>query len=191
MKLTKQLGIRLSFFVLVAGVISSITIKLNWSMQQAVGQVPSNQNLPALPHPVPAPVDLNKPQPYNDNPIPTLPGNNNLPIDRFITREQAIGTLQKNARLISADLKPWGEHEKETFRNARLHDVSTERMVWVVKAAFPDGIETRGGFFKNATQTVTYDAQTGRFISSTTTGDSSPIERPSLQPSDPAEKEKF
>lgn len=191
MKLTKQVRMGFSFFVLVAGVISSIALKANWPIKQAVGQVPNNQNIPPLPHPIPAPVDLNKPQPYNNNPTPTLPGNKNLPTNLFITREQAIGTLPKNARLISAELKPWGEHEKATFRNARLYDISPDRMVWVVKAAFPDGIETRGGFFSDATQTVSYDSETGRFISSTTVGNSSPIQRPSLQPSDPTEKEKF
>lgn len=151
-------------------------------IQKVTGQVPSNQSIPPLPHPIPPARDLNKPQQYNDNPTPTLPGNKNLPIDRFLTREQVIGKIPSDTRLISTELKPWGQHEKNVLHGARLHDFSQERMVWEVKVAYSNGISTRAGFFDNAEQIIVIDAQTGRYLSSTTTGDLRPETTHAVQP---------
>lgn len=170
MKLTKKLSIAVGSFIVVAGVISVITTKANYFIKQAAAQIPSIQNAPLLTRSVPPHIDLNNPQVWNNNPSPKLPANKELSTSRFISREQAIGTLPPNAVLISADLMPWGQHEKETLHGVRFHEASQARMVWTVKIAHLKGIDTNGGFFANATQTVTYDGETGQIIDSTVTG---------------------
>lgn len=142
-----------------------------------IGQVSNTPTvLPA--RSIPAIVDLNKLQQSNNKPTPTLAGNKDLLLDRFISRQNVIGKLPKTARLISADIKSWGQYEQEVLHDTHLHDVSQERMVWVVKVAYPDGISTRGGFFDNATQLAVVDAQTAQYITSMTTGDYRPETSP-------------
>lgn len=90
-----------------------------------------------------------------------------LPPKEFISREQTIGKLPDTARLISADLMPLGAVQD---KYEICHEASPEKMTWVVKVAYPDGIRTRGGFYANATQTCIRDAQTGQLLGSITTG---------------------
>jgi hypothetical protein len=137
-------------------------------MEQANGQIPCTHNLPALSHPILPPFDLNNPKLWNDNPSPTLSPNIGLSADQFTSRERAIGILPKDASLISVDLVPFSAAQD---KNIFFHDVSPERMVWGVKVAYLNGIWTRRAFYSNATQTSIYDTQTGKAISSTTTGD--------------------
>lgn len=68
MKLTKPLGFAVVAFIVATGITGPITTKGNTFMEQAKGQIPSTQNLPALPHTIPAPVEFNNPQVWNDYP---------------------------------------------------------------------------------------------------------------------------
>ncbi|WP_009633484.1 hypothetical protein [Synechocystis sp. PCC 7509] len=141
---------------------TSITVaKGNIFGKQAIAQTPTNHLSPPTNS-----LNLNDSQLlYNENPAPTLGTNRGRSINRFITKDKAIGVIPKKAKLISAKLAPWSKYQTENFSGAILHDVSTERMVWVVKLFFPEGIDTEGGFFGEATLTTAYDAETGNIIS--------------------------
>jgi len=164
MKITKKLLIAVSTFAVILGGVS--LMKTPQFFQQAIAQIPTTENLRS----VPPLEDLNKPQNYNDNPTPTLPANKGLPIDQFILREEVIKILPANASLISADLVPWSQHQKTTSPNAVFHDISPERMIWNVVATYPNNLETGGGIYANAKQTIAVDAETGRIISSVVAG---------------------
>jgi len=164
MKTTKKLLIAASTYVVVLGSIS--LIKTHQFFQQAIAQVPTTENLRS----VPPLKDLNKPQNYNDNPNPTLPANKGLSIAKFISREEVIKILPANASLVSANLVPWSQHQKTTSPNTVFHDISPERLVWNVVATYPNQLETGGGIYTNAQQTIAVNAETGRIISSVVAG---------------------
>jgi hypothetical protein len=44
-------------------------------------------------------------------------------------------------------------------------------MVRVIKIKYPEGLDTKAGFYKNAVSTDVFDAETGNLIESTVTGD--------------------
>ena len=164
MKITNQLFIAASTFLVFLGSVS--LMKTNQFFQQAIAQTPSTENL----HSVPPVEALNKPQNYNDNPTPTLPANKGLQLDKFIPREEVIKILPANASLVSAELMPWSQHQKTTSPNAIFHDISPKRMIWNVVATYANNLETGGGIYANAKQTIAVDAETGRIISSVVGG---------------------
>jgi hypothetical protein len=120
----------------------------------------------AFPFPV-----VNSRQIIPQGPAPIrLPANAQFPLTRFISRQEAIGILSKKVRLISAKLMSLRDYGGQERDGATFHEVSSERMVWVVKLAFPEGLDTDGGYFEKARFTKVLDAQTGRLITSTTSG---------------------
>lgn len=135
--------------------------------------------LPQLTHPF----DSAK---YNDNPAPLFPANNQLSSSRFIGRDQAVSRVSatSGAVLKSADLEAWSQHVAKDEPNDSIQDkeVDPNRMTWVVKTYYPNGLDTKAGFYANATLTSVFDAQTGQLLESTVTGDYQGGGTPMLSP---------
>lgn len=54
--------------------------------------------------------------------------------------------------------------------NLQDREVDPNRMVWVIKTNYPKGLNTKAGFYANATLISVFDAQTGQLLESTVTG---------------------
>jgi hypothetical protein len=125
-----------------------------------------------------------------NRPEPTRKANKHLSREKFISEVEAIGTIPPNAKLISAKLVTWSDYEADEFQGANFTDVSKDRMVWVVKLAFPQGVDTEAGFFDNARQTLVIDAETKETIVYGVTGKARGSKDFGLKPN-PFEPQKF
>jgi hypothetical protein len=112
---------------------------------------------------------------YNENPAPLYKDNHKMDISNLITKKQAIEKVIKPKSAITkgAKLETWAAHVANDEPNSKFVDyqISPNRKVWVVKTYFPDGKETKVGFYKNATLISVYDAETGTLLESTVSGD--------------------
>lgn len=108
-------------------------------------------------------------------PMPIYKSNSHADKLIFKTKEQAIEQVRVNERggiLRSAELMTWDQFSREAWNapNSAM-DKANDRMVWVVKADYPKGIDTKGGYFLNAKQTTVLDAETGQIFGGITSGD--------------------
>lgn len=86
---------------------------------------------------------------------------------KFISREQAIGTIPENAELKSAKMAKLSESEQEISGGAlESAEIHPNRKVWVVVYNFPLGLKTRVYKFDKATVTKIVDAESGEVLSS-------------------------
>lgn len=112
---------------------------------------------------------------YNENPGPLYKENHGMDIAKFITKEQAIKkvVIPENAATKSAKLETWANHAVEDKIDNEVvnNQIAPNREVWVIKTYLPDGIDTKAGFYKTASLTSVFDAQTGTLLESTVTGD--------------------
>lgn len=112
--------------------------------------------------------------PYNENPKPSLPANNTAPTKGFLTKEQVLQLveLKPGDEVLSAKLQTWAQHVHENLNDrGKNYEIDPNRMVWVIKVSYPNGIQTKGGFYANAVETDTFDAETGRLLHFMGTGD--------------------
>jgi hypothetical protein len=123
-------------------------------------------------------------------PEPTRKANKHLSREKFISEAEAIGTIPPDAKLISAKLVTWSDYEADEFQCADFTDVSKDRMVWVVKLAFPQGVDTEAAFFDNARQTLVIDAETKEIVVYGVTGKPRNEKNFGLKPN-PIEPQKF
>jgi hypothetical protein len=70
----------------------------------------------------------------------------------------------------SSELKTWGKYLNDE-KKEEFTQVSSNRMVKVIKTEYPDGLDTKAGFYGNATLTSVFDAETGNLLESSITGD--------------------
>ncbi|MDQ0914599.1 hypothetical protein [Paenibacillus sp. V4I5] len=93
----------------------------------------------------------------------------------FITKEEAIeqARIKENGGILrSVELMTWDQFSREAWNKPNsMADRANDRMVWVVKVDYPKGIDTKGGYFFNANQTVVFDAETGQIFGGITSGD--------------------
>lgn len=162
--------------LLVLGLLSLIGLSnLYWSnlsLSQPANRVGKPEDvLKDLPHPVP-PFEPPGQSKLEDNPPPRRPDNSQLPPGRLWSRERILGDLSQRGRVKAARLKTMKDAEQEGNLKARFHEVSPARSVWIIDLAYPEGIDTRGGFFKNASVRVVRDAETGDIISTEVSGES-------------------
>lgn len=104
---------------------------------------------------------------YNDN--------SSIDKNKLMTKEVAIEKvhIEKDGKLLSAELVSWNKFSNDVLgKSNSLAQISNERQVWVVKVSYPKGIDTKGGYFKNATQISVFDAETKEILNVTTQGDS-------------------
>lgn len=99
--------------------------------------------------------------------------NSHVDKSKFITKENIIKEpgIRDGGKLLSADLVTYDQFSREILGKPNPGTmIENDRMVWVVKIDYPNGIKTRGGKFSKAVQISAYDSETGRFLSVTTDG---------------------
>ncbi|ERI92190.1 hypothetical protein HMPREF1982_02579 [Clostridiales bacterium oral taxon 876 str. F0540] len=114
-------------------------------------------------------ISINKPKniaepKYKDNSAQNI--NNFISRNKIIDKANSEKDKTKKSIFKSADLKSWGKYVSELNEPGfKDYEISDGHMVWVVKISYPDGIDTRGGFYENAELTLIYDSETGDLIS--------------------------
>ncbi len=115
---------------------------------------------------------------YNENPKPILVANKDVPISSLISKEKleadnsAYKIKNVKSKLKSVTLKTWQQYclEDDPEFKAVNHQIDPDRMVWVEITEYPDGVDSKIGFYANATIKSVFDAQTGRILASLVTG---------------------
>lgn len=116
---------------------------------------------------------------YNDHPTPIFKADkgdtgvsfkNKDDILKIVNEHQAKGN---NSSIKSAVMKTWGEHNSQDDpNNSDINfQIDPDRNVWVVITDFPNGIQTKAGFYDKATLTTVFDAESGQLLKSKVTGD--------------------
>lgn len=96
------------------------------------------------------------------------------PDTSFIAEDKirSILTIPENGILKSSQLLTWGEFAEATNQGrVKFHEIAEDRMVWVLKADLPNGVEVKGQHMKNASLIAIFDAETGELLSMGVIGD--------------------
>jgi hypothetical protein len=91
-------------------------------------------------------------------------GNKNLPKEKFIEKEKAIGKIPKQAALVEANFKDWQDLKSKKLKGIEVEDISPDRMIWDVQFKFPDGVEVGGDKYYDANVTKVVDGETGDLL---------------------------
>lgn len=110
------------------------------------------------------PVDLNNTGFLKGPKMPSFRGNKNLDINKFISKERAIGKVPEQAKLAGSALKEWGQFKIDNLKGSTVDDIAPDRMVWEVALQFPKGIELGGDKYYDAVLTKAVDGETGDVI---------------------------
>ena len=110
---------------------------------------------------------------YNENPTPIYTANETENANNFVSEDKCIANIAKTntSKIITKELKTWGQHVTDDKEEAINYQIDSNRMVRVIKTEFPDGLDTKAGFYDNAVLTSVFDAETGNLIESHVTGD--------------------
>lgn len=110
---------------------------------------------------------------YNENPTPIYTKNDKSDQKNFVPEDKYLKNIvqKSDSKIISNELKTWGKHVKDENEEGINYQIDTERMVKVIKVEYPQGLDTKAGFYKNAIAINVFDAETGDLIESTVTGD--------------------
>jgi hypothetical protein len=111
---------------------------------------------------------------YNEAPTPLYADNAGVGSGQLLTKAQAIAKVVSTPTSYTKEavLETWAEHvaKDEPKDHIINFEVAPGRKVWVVKTVFPDGLNTKTGFFNHAVLTSVFDAQTGTLLESSVTG---------------------
>lgn len=121
------------------------------------------------------PIGENK---HVDNPKPIFTANKNATGVSFKSKDEILKIVDKNqekgtnSSVKSIDSKTWSQHISEDDPSSKDIDlqVDSDRNVWVVKTDYPNGLDTKAGFYDKATLTTVFDAETGQMLKSKVTG---------------------
>ncbi len=116
---------------------------------------------------------------YNENPEPTFKSNTEKTSKDLVTKDfiaQKVGKEQVKTPKSSVqkiELTTWGKHvaADEPNTSDKHYMIDPNRQVYVVTTLYPDGLDTKAGFYANATLKTVYDAETGQYFESAVTGD--------------------
>lgn len=110
---------------------------------------------------------------YNEDPAPIYTANDQKDASSFVPEEKCIEDIKQteDSQIISKELKTWGKHVKDEKEEGINYQIDPNRMVRVIKIKYPEGLDTKAGFYKNAVSINVFDAETGSLIESTVTGD--------------------
>jgi hypothetical protein len=112
---------------------------------------------------------------YNEKPTPTYIKNNEKDVKDFVPKEKCLEKIAKNktSKTKSVQLKTWGKHASDdTYDDGVVnYQVDENRMVYEITTYFPDGLDTKAGFYNNATLVSVFDAETGNVLKSQVIGD--------------------
>ncbi len=125
----------------------------------------------AAPSPRPAPPHVFKSAgPYTSPDNMALPGSQ-LVSQTTMAAKAASLAAKVNGVLKSVNLTTYGKDLANGHQRVQDYTVSPNRQVYVVDIALPNGINTHGGVFgPNSEVKYSFDAQTGKYISSLTSG---------------------
>ncbi len=115
-------------------------------------------------------------QSYNLNPEPILKKNLDKKAELMSKKENILKKikLKENQNILSAKLKTWKEYKTTEGDGTENFEVDDNRLVWEVKIDAPDGVHTRGGYYRNAIQMFVVDAETEKLIEMRVHGDRDP-----------------
>lgn len=118
---------------------------------------------------------------YVEEPQPVYIDNASKQQKDFVSDDKLLKKIAKtsSSRIKSSELKTWEKHLSDNKGSGKgngkgtviLSEISPNRMVKVIKTEYPDGLETKAGFYANAVLTSVFDAETGNLLESTVTGD--------------------
>jgi hypothetical protein len=108
--------------------------------------------------------DINKPGFLKNPKPPSFKDNKDIPENKLINKEKAIGKKPEKSEVKGASLKKWGEAQQENLGTANIDDISPDRKVWEVLFYLPEGVEVGGDKYYNSTVTKVVDAETGQLL---------------------------
>lgn len=114
----------------------------------------------------------------DDKPQPKFKSNKYKAESAFISKEKVLEIIEKKqlkaskSNIESCIRKTWRQHliEDKIDKIIEAKMIEPDRVVWVILVHYPQGIDTRGGFFHNATVTSAIDAETGTLLETKVTG---------------------
>lgn len=110
---------------------------------------------------------------YNGSPSPSLTANNAVPAPILASKAEVLARypVPQGGVLISANLETMAEHRRADD-HPKFQDApgGQDRMVWVIKTDFSNGLQSTDGFWKRAVTTATIDAETSRILEVGVTG---------------------
>jgi len=117
-------------------------------------------------------------------PLPVrLPGNKDLPLERFFGKEYYQSKMLPGALLQSVDLMTYREYMAKYGDGASVpSDVSPDRMVSVLTVDFPNGLKAENADYSQARVISARDAVTGTYLTHVTTGEITLQKGPMLLP---------
>jgi hypothetical protein len=117
----------------------------------------------------------------NHEPIadPKYKSNKEKPLSAFLTKKEMLEIIdkyqakEKKQKRVSLELKTYKEHIFEDNPNDYnlSFQIDPNRMVWVLVTKYPNGLDTRAGFFENATGIIVLDAESGDLLKTAVYGD--------------------
>lgn len=119
------------------------------------------------------------PPQHNDYPEPLYKANKDAQGVTFLSKEEIIENLNleeinktrnDNRSVKSIVMKTYAQYMAEDDPNSRDFEIDPNRVVWVVVEDCPNGIDTKGGFYEDATLKLLIDAETGHTFGSIVSG---------------------
>lgn len=113
---------------------------------------------------------------YVRNPEPVLQANPGEKEKLSLKKDSVLKKIKltEKQKILSTKLKTWKEYKTTEGDGSQNFEVADDRMVWEVKIDAPDGVRTRGGYYRNATQIFVIDADTEKLIEMRVHGDRYP-----------------
>ncbi|MFA6308474.1 MAG: hypothetical protein WC677_01825 [Clostridia bacterium] len=107
------------------------------------------------------------------SPSPIYKNNDTAKPETFASDEGCVNKIAKTETSIikSKEIKTYGQYIIDEKVDAQNYIIESKRMVRVIKVEYPDGLETKAGFYKKAKLTTVWDAETGDYIESCTSGE--------------------
>ena len=112
-------------------------------------------------------------QKYNENPAPIYVANDKKDASNFVSEDKCLKNIvqTETSKIKSSTLTTWKQYVTDEKEEAINYQIDDNRMVRVIKIEYPDGLDTKAGFYKNAVSTIVFDAESGNLITSVVTGD--------------------
>lgn len=109
----------------------------------------------------------------NNNPEPIYKANKDLPTNNFKSEDELINRnilKEKGGTIKIARQLTYSQYINQYNIKDKSYNISSDRVIWVIQVHYPNGIQTRIGFLKDAILTGIYDAQTGELLEMDYTG---------------------
>lgn len=116
---------------------------------------------------------------HDPNINPIYAANNEKDKSELLSKKDMYELLDKNQKKMktkkikSVELKTYKEHilEDDPSDYSYAYNIAEDRMVWVVITEYPEGLNTKRGYYDKATTINVFDAETGDLLKSKVNGD--------------------